>query len=54
MLTCLSNNAISRREKLFLVKKKKNTEPTISHLCGTVKPKNILAETDYRFKKYAA
>jgi hypothetical protein len=42
------------RDKVLLVKNKKRADCTITHPCGVVKGKNILAETGYRYIKYTA
>jgi hypothetical protein len=39
---------------MLLVTNKKPAEFIIIHLCGATECKYILAETDYRFKKYTA
>jgi hypothetical protein len=54
MLPCINNKAASLREEVLLVKKKKHRERTLTHLCGDMERKHILAETDYRFQKYTA
>lgn len=47
--------ATSLREKKTLsVKNNEHAEHTITHQCGAMEHKNIIAEIDYRFLKYTA
>jgi hypothetical protein len=39
---------------MLSVKNKKHGERIITHLCGAMERKNIIAEIDYRFWKYTA
>jgi hypothetical protein len=39
---------------VLLDKNKKHAERTITHLCGEMERKHIMAETDYRFQNYTA
>jgi hypothetical protein len=47
MLSCISNKATFLRKKKLSVKNKKHADRTITHLCGSVKRKNVMVETDY-------
>jgi hypothetical protein len=53
VITCKQQSHISK-QKVLLAKNKKHAERTIIYMCGALKCKNILAETEQRFQKYTA